>query len=80
MGGRINLIWGSFDLKLQVIVPFLRVKSDQRATSPPPLAHPFPKDVQPKFKDSKFVHCSRRVQHYVFEEDNPASQLKGQVL
>ena len=34
MGGRINLgIFGSFDLKLEVIVPFLRVKSVFRTIS-----------------------------------------------
>ena len=35
MDGRINFIGGLFDLKLKVLVPFLRVKSCQRATSPP---------------------------------------------
>ena len=32
MAGHINFRWGSFYLKLEVMLPFLRVKNDLRAT------------------------------------------------
>jgi hypothetical protein len=39
---RINFIEGSFDLKLKVVIHFLRVKSDWRAASLPPNCIFFP--------------------------------------
>ena len=57
MGGRIRC--GSFYIKLEVIVLFLRVKSDVRATSlSSPYAQYFHKDIQSKFGDTFFFHRS----------------------
>ena len=51
----------SFDCKPGVLVPFLRVESDQRATSPPPPA-PFPLNTSDEnFEMNKLLKIFQRL-------------------
>ena len=60
---------GSFDWKLEVLVSFLRVKSDQKSTSSPPSLHAlFSPNVSDKRNFySHFVKISSKIRYQKFE-------------
>ena len=80
MSGLLNFRLGSFDLKLEVIVPFLRVKIDFRATNPSPSLLISLKISNQNLEMAICLIVFQVSGNYVFLEDTPTPQLSGQGL
>ena len=81
MSGRLNFRWGSFNFKLEVIVPFLRVKIGLRASNllPPTSSSPQRYQIQNLEMAIRFIVVEGS-RNYVSEEETPPPQLLGQGL
>ena len=73
MAGRVNISLGSADLKLEIVVPFLIVKSDLRAIIPPNIPNQ-------NFEIAILFSVFEESGNYVFEDDNHPTALRVRFL
>jgi hypothetical protein len=76
MGGRINIRWGLFDLKLEFIVLFLRVKVIWEQAAPPPPSSEFALNLEITI----LFMVVEGFGNYVFEDQLSPLQLSGKGL